>query len=103
MLLDDDDGGVKPDERSFSELLKFVSQHPRWVAPGLTLNKRGTFGVVWEIPGVFRWSLEFLPMGDIEWTELEKGPNTGIVRHTDRGRPESIETPRQLRQSILSD
>ena len=72
MLLEDDGDGVAPDVRSFAALLKFISDRPRWVAPGLTINRQGAFVAVWEIPGVFRWSLVFLPVGDIEWTALEK-------------------------------
>jgi hypothetical protein len=51
---------------------------------------------------VFRWSLAFLPVGDIEWTELEKTPGTEVVRHAGKGQADSIELPRQLRQSILA-
>jgi hypothetical protein len=102
VLLEDDSDGIVPDDRSFAALLKFISDHPRWVAPGLTVNRQGAFIAVWEIPGVFRWSLIFLPVGDIEWTELEKSPNAGVVRHTGKGRDGSIEVPRQLRQSILA-
>jgi hypothetical protein len=93
VLLEDDSDGIVPDDRSFEALLKFVSDHPRWVAPGLTINRQGAFIAVWEIPGVFRWSLAFLPVGDIEWTELEKIPNAGAVRHTGKGRADSIELP----------
>src|SRR5713101_4639335 len=60
VLLEDDDDGIVPDDRSFAALLKFISDHPRWVAPGLTVNRQGAFIAVWEIPGVFRWSLAFL-------------------------------------------
>jgi hypothetical protein len=102
VLLEDDGDGVAPDDRSFAALLKFVSGHPRWIAPGLTINRQGAFTAVWEIPGVFRWSLTFLPVGDIEWTELEKSPAAGLVRHAGKGRADSIELPRQLRQSILA-
>lgn len=103
VLIEDDGDGVVPDVRSFAALLKFVSDHPRWVAPGLTVNPQGAFIAVWEVPGVFRWSLAFLPVGDIEWTELgKKGPNAGVVRHTGKGRADSIELPRQLRQRILA-
>jgi hypothetical protein len=102
MLLEDDGDGVAPDVRSFAALLKFISDRPRWVAPGLTINRQGAFVAVWEIPGVFRWSLTFLPVGDIEWTELEKSPAAGLVRHAGKGRADSIELPRQLRQSILA-
>ena len=102
VLLEDDGDGVAPDDRSFAALLKFVSDHPRWVAAGLTVDRQGAFIAVWEIPGVFRWSLAFLPVGDIEWTELEKSPATGVVRHAGKGRADSIELPRQLRQSILA-
>jgi len=102
VLLEEDGDGVVPDDRSFAMLLKFLSDHPRWIAPGLTVNRQGAFIAVWEIPGVFRWSLAFLPVGDIEWTELEKSPATGVVRHAGTGRADSIELPRQLRQSILA-
>jgi hypothetical protein len=101
-LLEDDDDGIVPDHRSFSALLKFIKDHPRWLPPGLTVNRQGTFVAVWEDPGVFRWSLAFLPVGDIEWTSLEKTPKEGLVRHTGKGRAESIEVPRQLRQSIAA-
>ena len=60
VLLEDDGDGAAPDDRSFAALLKFVSDHPRWVAPGLTVDRQGAFIAVWEIPGVFRWSLAFL-------------------------------------------
>ena len=100
--LEDDGDGVVPDDRSFAALLKFLSDHPRWVAPGLTVNRQGAFVAVWEIPGVFRWSLEFLPVGDVEWTELEKTSATEVVRHAGKGQADSIELPRQLRQSILA-
>jgi hypothetical protein len=63
MLLEDDGDGVAPDVRSFAALLKFISDRPRWVAPGLTINRQGAFVAVWEIPGVFRWSLVFSPSG----------------------------------------
>jgi hypothetical protein len=102
VLLEDDSDGIAPDDRSFAALLKFVSDHPRWVAPGLSVDRQGAFIAVWEIPGVFRWSLTFLPVGDIEWTELEKNPATEVVRHAGKGRADSIELPRQLRQSILA-
>jgi hypothetical protein len=102
VLLEDDGDGVAPDVRSFATLLKFISDRPRWVAPGLTINRQGAFVAVWEIPGVFRWSLAFLPIGDIEWTELEKTPATEVVRHAGKGQADSIELPRQLRQSILA-
>ena len=101
VLLEDDGDGVVPDDRSFAALLKFLSDHPRWVAPGLTGQPTGDVAV-WDIPGVFRWSLAFLPVGEIEWTTLEKGPNTEVVRHAGRGRADSIELPPQLRQSILA-
>jgi hypothetical protein len=102
VLLEDDGDGVLPDERSFAALLKFLSNHSRWVAPGLTVNRQGAFVAVWEIPGVFRWSLAFLPVGEIEWTTLEKSPNTEVVRHAGRGRADAIELPWQLRQTILA-
>jgi hypothetical protein len=51
---------------------------------------------------VFRRSLAFLLVGDIEWTELEKNPATEVVRRTGKDRADSIELPRQLRQSILA-
>jgi hypothetical protein len=102
VLLEDDGDGIAPDDRSFAALLKFGSDHPRWVAPGLTVNRQGAFVAVWEIPGVFRWSLAFLPVGDIEWTELEKNPATEVIRHAGEGRADSIELPRQLGQSILA-
>jgi hypothetical protein len=102
VLLEDDGDGVVSDDRSFAMLLKFLSDHPRWVAPGLTVNPQGAFVAIWEIPGVFRWSLTFLPIGEIEWTELEKSPNAELVRHSGRVRAESIELPRQLRHSILA-
>jgi hypothetical protein len=94
VLLEDDGDGVAPDHRSFAALLKFVSDHPRWVAPGLTVNRQGAFTAVWKIPGVFRWSLTFFPAGDIEWTELEKGPSAGVVRRTGKDRADSIELRR---------
>src|SRR5271165_2373372 len=102
VLLEGDGGGVAPDDRSFAALLKFLSDHHRWVAPGITVNRQGAFIAVWEIPGVFRWSLAFLPVGDIEWTELQKTPSAGVVRHIGKCRPDTIELPRQLRQSILA-
>jgi hypothetical protein len=102
VLLEDDSDGVAPDDRSFAALLKFVSDHPRWIAPGLTIDQHGAFIAVWEIPGAFRWSLPFLRGGDIEWTELEKSPTAGVVRRTGKDRADSIELPRQLRQSILA-
>jgi hypothetical protein len=102
VLLEDDGDGVMPDDRSFATLLEFLSHYPRWVAPGLTVDRQGAFVAIWEIPGVFRWSLAFLPVGEIEWTALEKSPNADIVRHTGRGRADAIELPRQLRQSILA-
>jgi len=102
VLLEDDGDGVAPDDRSFAALLKFVSDHPRWVAPGLTVNRQGAFIAVWEIPGVFRWSLAFLAVGDIDWTDLEKSPAAGVVRHAGKSRADSNELPRQLRQSILA-
>jgi hypothetical protein len=83
-------------------LLNFLSDHPRWVAPGLTVDRQGAFVAIWDIPGVFRWSLTFLPVGEIEWTELEKRPNAEVVRHTGRSRADSIELPQQLRQRILA-
>lgn len=101
VLLEDDDD-IVPDYRSFSALLKFVKDHPQRIAPGLTINRQGIFVAVWEDPGVFRWSLAFLPVGDVEWTTLEKSPEEGLVRRTGKGRAESIELPRQLRQSILA-
>jgi hypothetical protein len=102
VLLEDDDDGIVPDHRSFSALLKFIKDHPRWVAPGLTVNGQGTFVAFWEDPGVFRWSLAFLPIGVVEWTELEKSPKEGLVRRTGKGRAESIELPGQLRQRIAA-
>jgi len=102
MLLEDDGDGVAPDVRSFAALLKFISDRPRWVAPGLTINRQGAFVAVWEIPGVFRWSLVFLPVGDIEWTALEKTPAKRWLDTPAKGRADSIELPRQLRQSILA-
>jgi hypothetical protein len=100
VLLDDDGEDIGPDPRSFSALLRFVSDHRRWVAPGLTVNRQGAFVAVWEIPGAVRWSLAFLPVGEREWTSLEKTATQGIVRHAGKGRAETIEPPRQLRQSI---
>jgi len=79
-----------------TEIAQFISNQ------ALTVNRQGAFIAVWEIPGVFRWSLIFLPVGDIEWTELEKNPATEVVRHAGKGRADSIELPRQLRQSILA-
>jgi hypothetical protein len=102
VLLEDDGDGVVPDDRSFAMLLNFLSDHPRWVAPGLTVDRQGAFVAIWDIPGVFRWSLTFLPVGEIEWTELEKRPNAEVVRHTGRSRADSIELPQQLRQRILA-
>jgi hypothetical protein len=95
--------GITPDERSFSALLGFVSDHRRWNAPGLAINRRGDFIAVWEVPGAFRWSLEFLPTGEIEWTGLEKSQEAGLVRRTGKGHAGSIELPRQLRQSIIAE
>ena len=103
VFLEDDCDGITPDERSFSALLKFVSDHPRWVPPGLAINRRGDFIAVWEVPGAFRWSLEFLPSGEIECTELERSQEAGLVRRTGKGRADSIELPRQLRQSIFAE
>jgi hypothetical protein len=102
VLLEDDGDGVVPDDRSFATLLKFLSDRPRWIAPGLTVDRQGAFVAIWEVPGVFRWSLTFLPVGEIEWTALEKSPNGELVRHTGRGRTDSIELPHQQRQSILA-
>ena len=102
VLLEDDGDGVVPDDRSFATLLKFLSDRPRWIAPGGTVNRQGAFVAIWEVPSVFRWSLTFLPVGEIEWTALEKSPNGEVVRHTGRGGADSIELPHQLRQSILA-
>jgi hypothetical protein len=103
VFFDDACDGITPDERSFTALLKFVSDHRLWRAPGLTINRRGDFIAVWEIPGVFRWSLEFLPNGDIEWTELEKSQKASVVRNAGRGRADSVELPLQLKQSIFAE
>lgn len=102
VLLEDDGDGVVPDDRSFAMLLKFLSDRPRWIAPGLTVNRQAAFVAIWEVPSVFRWSLTFLPIGEIEWTELEKSPNGEVVRHAGKAHADSIELPRQLRESILA-
>jgi hypothetical protein len=102
VLIEDDGDGVMPDDRSFATLLKFLSDHPRWVAPGLTVDRQGAFVAISEVPSVFRWLLAFLPVGEIEWTALEKSPTADIVRRTGRGRADAIELPQQLRQSILA-
>ncbi len=95
MLLDHDDDGIAPDHRSFAAL--------RWVPPGLTVNRQGAFIAVWEIPGVFRWLLEFRTVGGIEWTVLERSSEAGVVRRTGRGQADSIELPWQLRQRTVAD
>lgn len=100
ILLDDDGDGIKPDDRSFAALLKFVSAHRDWAAPGLTLDRRGIFVAVWEIPGTFRWSLAFVPAGSIEWTILERGPRSAPVRSAGTASAESIQLPPELQKSI---
>jgi hypothetical protein len=103
VLLEEDEDGVRPNERSFQALLRFISDHRRWVAPGLAINRRGDFIAVWEIPGVVRWSIEFLPSGEVEWTVLEKTSGTGPVRRSDTARAESLPVPERLRTSILAE
>jgi hypothetical protein len=100
VLLEDDGDGIIPDNRSFGAMLKFVSDHRKWVAPGLTIDQRGTFVAVWEIPGTFRWSLAFLPVGTIEWTILERSPKSALERSSGTGSAESIHLPSELQKSI---
>jgi hypothetical protein len=63
-----------------------------------TGSLRRSLGDPWRVPLVAR----ILPVGDIEWTALEKTPATEVVGHAGKGRADSIELPRQLRQSILA-
>jgi len=103
VFFEDDCDGITPDERSFAALLSFVSNHRRWVTPGLTINQRGDFIAVWEISGIFRWSIEFLPDGCVAWTELEKSPKAEVIRRSGRGRADALELPQQLRRTIFAD
>lgn len=101
-FLERDGDPITPDFRSLRLLLSFVADHKHWRAPGLGLNKEGVVEAVWEAPTIYRWSLEFLPAGEIRWTYIEKKQEGGISRSTGTSRPDAILVPQRIQQDALS-
>jgi hypothetical protein len=79
-FLERDGDPIEPDLKSLQLLLAYIADHKDWRPPGLGLDKDGVIEAVWEAPNVFRWSLEFLPVGEVQWTYLEKNDKGGIMR-----------------------
>ena len=101
-FLERDGDPVTPDLRSLRLFLSFVADHKNWRPPGLGLNKEGVIEAVWEASTVFRWSLEFLPVGEVRWTYIEKKEEEGVTHSTGRNRPQDIPVPERMRQAALS-
>ena len=101
-FLERDGDPVELDFKSLRLLLSYISDHNDWRPPGLGVNKKGVIEAVWEDPNVFRWSLEFLPAGEVQWTFIEKKKEGGIMRDTGRNRPDAVPIPERIRQSVVS-
>jgi hypothetical protein len=101
-FLDRDGDPITPDHRSLRMLLSFVADHKNWRPPGLGMSKEGVVEAVWEVPSVFRWSLEFLPAGEVKWTYIEKKKEGGITHATGKSRPDTVPVPERLQQDTLS-
>jgi hypothetical protein len=101
-FLDREGDPVKPDFGSLRLLLSFLANHKSWRAPDLGLNKSGVAEAVWQVPNLFRWSLEFLPVGEVRWTYVEKREQGEIARQTGRSRPDAVPLPERIEQNALS-
>lgn len=93
---------ITPDFKSLQLLLSFVADHKQFGPPGLGLSSNGVVAAVWETPNVFRWSLEFLPIGEVRWTYLEKKEDGRIERATGSNRPDAVPLPARLQQHTAS-
>jgi hypothetical protein len=76
----DDEGRVDPSPRSFGRMLEFLSHphHQLWAPPAIAIDGQGVFVAVWQDAGVFRWTLEFLPNGEVEETYIEIDADGGV-------------------------
>jgi hypothetical protein len=101
-FLERDGDPIEPDFKSLHLLLSYVADHKNWRPPGLGLNKEGIVEAVWEAPTIYRWSLEFLPVGEVRWTYIEKKEEGGITRTTGRSRPDAVPVPERIRQDALA-
>jgi len=101
-FLERDSDPVELNFKSLRLLLSYIADHKDWRPPGLGVNKKGVIEAVWENPNVFRWSLEFLPAGEVQWTFIEKKNEGGIMRDTGRNRPDAVPIPERILQSVIS-
>jgi hypothetical protein len=96
-FLERDGDPIGPDFKSLRLLLSYLADHKDWDPPGIGLNNEGVIEAVWEQPNVFRWSLQFLPTGEVQWTYIEKKTEGGIIRDTGKNRPDHVPIPERVR------